>query len=392
MSSDIKNIDKGLETTKGDNSNYNTDELYSQNQICLKKLSTGQRLNSNEMRFVMTNIVNGRCSEVFVSAFLMALILNGEDTEELKAVIEIIRGSSIPINPVSDLPIIDNCGTGGDFLNTFNISTTSAVIASSCRKIAIAKHGNKSSSSLSGSADLFEYIGYRLDDDNVLPIVKSIENYGLGFLYAPKFHPGLRYVSKVRKELGIRTIFNKVGPLCNPCRNLYGQVIGVADPSLLTIIPEIIPILRLQRAMIVRSHDGMDELSTTSRNTIIHITFQDGKYVVQNELLDPVSLGLPRSLIQEIIVKDRMESINESLRIIYGIQSNKSKENIVLLNSAAALMVGGNIESLSDAISIVRDSLNEGRPQKLLETIIKNSGDISKLEQAEKILNIRRKN
>ena len=392
MSSDIKNTDKGLETTKGDNSNYNTDELYSQNQICLKKLSTGQRLNSNEMRFIMTNIVNGRCSEVFVSAFLMALILNGEDTEELKAVIEIIRGSSIPINPVSDLPIIDNCGTGGDFLNTFNISTTSAVIASSCKKIAIAKHGNKSSSSLSGSADLFEYVGYRLDDDNILPIIKSIENYGLGFLYAPKFHPGLRYVSKVRKELGIRTIFNKVGPLCNPCRNLYGQVIGVADPSLLTIIPEIIPILRLQRAMIVRSHDGMDELSTTSRNTIIHITFQDGKYVVQNELLDPVSLGLPRSLIQEIIVKDRMESINESLRIIYGIQSNKSKENIVLLNSAAALMVGGNIESLSDAISIVRDSLNEGRPQKLLETIIKNSGDVSKLEQAEKILNIRRKN
>ena len=246
------------------------------------------------------------------------------------------------------------------------------------------------SSSLSGSADLFEYIGHRLDNGDILSIVKSIENYGLGFLYAPKFHPGLRYVSKVRKELGIRRVFNKVGPLCNPCRNLYGQVIGVADPSLLTIIPGIIPILSLQRAMIVRSHDGMDELSTTSRNTIIHVTFQDGKYIVQNELLDPVSLGLPKSSIQEIIVKDRMESINESLRIIYGIQSNKSKENIVLLNSAAALMVGGNIESLSDAISIARDSLNEGRPQKLLETIIKNSGDVSKLEQAEKMLNITR--
>ncbi len=369
-----------------------TDRVYLQNQIYLKKLSTGQRLNNNEMRSVMTNIINGRCSDVFVSAFLMALILNGEDLEELKAVIEIIRGSSIPINPVSDLPIIDNCGTGGDFLNTFNISTTSAVIASSCKKIAVAKHGNKSSSSLSGSADLFEYIGHRLDNGDILSIVKSIENYGLGFLYAPQFHPGLRYVSKIRKELGIRTIFNKVGPLCNPCRNLYGQVIGVADPALLTIIPGIIPILSLQRAMIVRSHDGMDELSTTSRNTIIHVTFQDGKYIVQNELLDPVSLGLPRSSIQEITVRDRMESINESLRIIYGIQSNKSKENIVLLNSAAALMVGGDIESLSDAISIARDSLNEGRPQKLLETIIKNSGDVSKLEQAEKMINIRREN
>lgn len=344
------------------------------------------------MRSVITNIINGRCSDVFISAFLMALILNKEDHGELKTVIEVIRGSSIPINPVSDLPIVDNCGTGGDFLNTFNISTTSAVIASSCKKIAIAKHGNKSSSSLSGSADFFEYVGYRLHDDNILSIVESIENYGLGFLYAPKFHPGLRYVSEVRKELGIRTIFNKVGPLCNPCRNLYGQVIGVADPSLLTIIPGIIPILGLKRAMIVRSHDGMDELSTTSRNTIIHVRFQDGKYIVQNEVLDPVLLGLPRSSIQEIVVKDRMESINESLRIIYGVQSNKSKENIVLLNSAAALVVGGEIESLSDAISIVRDSLNEGRPQRLLETIIKNSGDISKLEQAKKMLNIRCKN
>ncbi|MDN5844666.1 MAG: anthranilate phosphoribosyltransferase [Candidatus Nitrosocosmicus sp.] len=392
MSSNNKNMDKDLETTNCDHNIYDTDELYSQNQIYLKKLSAGRRLDNNEMRSVMTNIISGRCSDVFISAFLMALLLKGEDLEELKAVIEIIRGSSIPINPVSDLPIIDNCGTGGDFLNTFNISTTSALIASSCKKIAIAKHGNKSSSSLSGSADLFEYVGYRLDDDDILPIVKSIENYGLGFLYAPKFHPGLRYVSRVRKELGIRTIFNKVGPLCNPCRNLYGQVIGVADPTLLTIIPGIIPILSLQRAMIVRSHDGMDELSTTSRNTIIHITFQDGKYIVRNELLDPVSLGLPRSSIQEITVRDRMESINESLRIIYGIQSNKSKENIVLLNSAAALMVGGEIESLTDAVSIARDSLNEGRPQKLLETIIKNSGDISKLEQSKKMLNIKYKN
>ncbi len=386
MTSENKNMDSGIDKTNYNHNNYKIEESYSQNQIYLKKLSTGQRLNYKEIRTIMTNIINGHCSDVFVSAFLMSLAIKGEDIEELKAVIEIIRASSIPVNPVSDLPIIDNCGTGGDFLNTFNISTTSAVIASSCKKIAIAKHGNKSSSSLSGSADLFEYIGYRLDDSTVFSVEKSIENYDLGFLYAPQFHPGLRHASKVRKELGIRTIFNKVGPLCNPCRNLYGQVIGVADPSLLDIIPGIIPNLSLQRAMIVRSHDGMDELSTTSRNTIIHITFEDGKYSVRNELLDPTSLGLPKSTIKEITVRDKMESINESLRIIYGIQSNKSKENIVLLNSAAALMVGGDIKCLSDAISIARDSLNAGRPQKLLETIVKNSGDVSKLEQAKKNL------
>jgi anthranilate phosphoribosyltransferase len=392
MTSENKNMDSGIDKTNCNPNNYKIEESDSQNQIYLRKLSTGQRLNYKEIRTIITNIINGHCSDVFVSAFLMSLAIKGEDIEELKAVIEIIRASSIPINPVSDLPIIDNCGTGGDFLNTFNISTTSAVIASSCKKIAIAKHGNKSSSSLSGSADLFEYVGYRLDDSTVFSVEKSIENYDLGFLYAPIFHPGLRHVSKVRKELGIRTIFNKIGPLCNPCRNLYGQVIGVADPSLLDIIPGIIPNLGLQRVMIVRSHDGMDELSTTSRNTIIHITFEDGKYSVRNELLDPTSLGLPKSTIEEIIVRDRMESINESLRIIYGIQSNKSKENIVLLNSAAALMVGGDIKCLSDAISIARDSLNAGHPQKLLETIVKNSGDVSKLEQAKKILNMRRKN
>ena len=386
MTSENKNMDSGIDKTNYNHNNYKIEESYSPNQIYLKKLSTGQRLNYKEIRTIMTNIINGHCSDVFVSAFLMSLAIKGEDIEELKAVIEIIRASSIPVNPVSDLPIIDNCGTGGDFLNTFNISTTSAVIASSCKKIAIAKHGNKSSSSLSGSADLFEYIGYRLDNSTVYSVEKSIENYDLGFLYAPQFHPGLRYVSKVRKELGIRTIFNKVGPLCNPCRNLYGQVIGVADPSLLGIVPGIIPNLSLQRAMIVRSHDGMDELSTTSRNTIIHITFEDGKYSVRKELLDPTSLGLPKSTIKEITVRDRMESINESLRIIYGIQSNKSKENIVLLNSAAALMVGGDIKCLSDAILIARDSLNAGRPQKLLETIVKNSGDVSKLEQAKKNL------
>ena len=186
MTSENKNIDSGIDKTYYNHNNYKIEESYSPNQIYLKKLSTGQRLNYKEIRTIMTNIINGHCSDVFVSAFLMSLAIKGEDIEELKAVIEIIRASSIPVNPVSDLPIIDNCGTGGDFLNTFNISTTSAVIASSCKKIAIAKHGNKSSSSLSGSADLFEYIGYRLDDSTVFSVEKSIENYDLGFLYAPQ--------------------------------------------------------------------------------------------------------------------------------------------------------------------------------------------------------------
>lgn len=373
-----------MNTIDNNNCDY-IKSITSQNYLYLKKLASKQRLNKKEVVTVVTNIMNGYCSDIFISSFLMALVLNEESLDELQATLESIRSNSIKIHPISDFPIVDNCGTGGDFLNTFNISTVSAIIASSCKKIAMAKHGNKSSSSLSGSADFFEYIGYKINNETSL-IVRSIETCGLGFLYAPNFHPGLKYVSKVRKELGLRTIFNKVGPLCNPCENLYGQVIGVSDPSLLKIIPKLIPVLGLQHAMVIRSLDGMDELSTTSKNAIIHVYCQDKQYKTKSEILDPTTLDIPRSTMNEIAVKDRVQSIIESLRIVYGIQSNKSKENIVLLNSAAALVVSDKVDSFEEGIAISRDSLNNGHPQKLLKTLIKNFGDISILENAEKHL------
>jgi anthranilate phosphoribosyltransferase len=369
--------------TKNYDSSEESQLLY---KLVLTKLSRKEHLNRDEIANVIRNIIEGKCSDIFISAFLMGLVVNRENHIELVGVIDALRSASNRITPHTVIPLVDNCGTGGDMLNTFNISTSAAIIASSCTKIAIAKHGNRSSSGVSGSADFFEYIGYPLDTIKMKQVINSIESTGFGFLFAPNYHPGLKHVSRIRKEFGIQTVFNKVGPLCNPCSNLYAQVIGVSDSLMLNMVPKIIPILGLKRAMIVRSEDGMDELSTTAKNKIIHVISEDGKYNIKSEILDPRSLGLPKVSINEMKIKNKMDAINESLRVIYGMYNNKPQENIVLLNSAAILLAGNRVESLKDGLAVARESLVEGRPQKLLNKLIKSIGDPAKLELAEKAL------
>jgi anthranilate phosphoribosyltransferase len=351
----------------------------------LKKLSEKKDLSNNEAFDVVLDIIGGNCSDVFISSFLMGLIIKGEALEEIRGTFQAVQSSSLKILPIVNVPIIDNCGTGGDFLNTFNISTASAIVSSSCNNIAVAKHGNRSSSSLSGSADFFDCLGYSLNN-SLDAAVKSIETIGFGFLFAPLFHPGLKRVANVRRELGLRTIFNKVGPLCNPCSNLYGQIIGVSDPLMLDIVPKIVPDMGIKKAMVVNSHDGMDELSICSRNTIIHVSLEDDVYQFNKTVLDPSDIGLPKSSLDEIVVKSKTESIVETLRVIYGMRANHPKENIVLLNTAASLLVGDAVTSLEDGIHVAKDSLDSGRPQKKLTNFIKNFGDISKLEAIEKLL------
>jgi anthranilate phosphoribosyltransferase len=357
-----------------------------QNHYILKKLSEKKNLTEKEIFDVVLNIINGDCSEIFVSAFLMSLLLNGENLDEISGTVKAIKSKSIKISPSVNLPIIDNCGTGGDFLNTFNISTASALVASSCGEVVVAKHGNRSSSSLSGSADFFEHLGYNLDIKPNL-VAQSIELLGFGFIFAPTFNPGLKHASNVRKELGLRTIFNKIGPLCNPCSNLYGQVIGVSDPILLNIVPKIIPLLGLKNAMVIYSHDGMDELSTSCKNTIIQASFQDrGAYAFKEFILGPSDLGMPKSTLNELTVKNKSQSIMETMRVIYGIKPNKFKENVVLLNSAAILLTGNFVNSFKEGISLVKEYLDNGGPQKKLKDLIRKYGDVSKLEAAEKLL------
>lgn len=357
-------------------------------KLVLQKLANKEHLSSEETEIVIVNLRDGKYTESFAAAYLMSLAINGESEQELSAIIEIIRSSSIRISPQIQLPLVDNCGTGGDMLNTFNISTAAAFVAGSTKKIAIAKHGNKSSSGVSGSADFFEHIGYPVESDSIETHVKSVDKYGIGFLYAPLFHPSLKNIAKVRKDLGIRTVFNKVGPLCNPCSNLYSQVIGLSDPKDLDLIPKMIPILGLRRALIIHSLDGMDELSTTSSNILKHVNIEDGKYSVKPEILDPKSLGLRRCSIRDLVIKDKIDSIETTLSVIYGKLPKSPKEDVVLLNSAAAMVAGDGRLSIADALSDSLDCLRNGRPQELLRDLVKGIGDLSALEALEKDLDL----
>lgn len=367
------------------NSDSNTlDRVQTFNRLILKKLSKKEHLSFQESEAVLVNIRDGKCTESFIAAFLMSLILNGENEQELAAIVQVIRASSTKITPQNLVPLVDNCGTGGDSLNTFNISTAAALVAGSCKKVAIAKHGNKASSGISGSADFFEYLGYPIHDEEITTHITSIENYGFGFLYAPLFHPSLRSVARVRKELGIRSVFNKVGPLCNPCTNLQAQVIGLSDPTDLELIPNIVAILGLKKALIVRSLDGMDELSTSSTNIVKQVILEDGHYSIMSETLDPLTLGLRKCSIGEFMIKDKLDSIRETLMVIYGRHPNSPKEDIVVLNSAAALVAGTSGLRFEEALSESRECIKYGYPQRLLRDMIKGVGDISKLDSAEK--------
>jgi len=354
----------------------------------LGKLAKKEHLTFQETEKVLVNLKGGNCTETFSAAFLMSLIINGANEEELSAIIHVIRSSSKRITPQTTVPLVDNCGSGGDMLNTFNISTAAALVAGSSKRIAVAKHGNKSSSGISGSADFFERIGYPIQDDSVNTHVKSIEKHGLGFLYAPMFHPSLKSMVKVRRELGIRTVFNTAGPLCNPCTNLHSQVIGLSNPIDLDLIPKMIPMLGLNRALIIHSQDGMDELSITGTNTIKYVTLEDGRYTIRSETLDPVALGLSRCSLNEIMIKDKHDSFNQTLKVIYGHLPNSPKEKIVLLNSAATIVAGNGEISFEDALSESLDCIRGGYPQLLLRNLIEDVGDISKLELAEKTLDL----
>ncbi len=204
-----------------------------------------------------------------VAAFLVALAMKGETPNELTSILSSLRNHATKITPQINGPLIDTCGTGGDSNRSFNISTGEAIVASAA-SAKVAKHGNRSASSLCGSADFLEYIGLDL---NAPPskIQSCIESIGIGFLFAPLFHPSMKNVASVRKSIGIKTVFNKVGPLSNPCTNISGQLLGVFEPQLLQVFSEVCAGY-LSEAMIVYAHDGFDELSNTCQNDIYWIS------------------------------------------------------------------------------------------------------------------------
>jgi anthranilate phosphoribosyltransferase len=342
----------------------------------ITKISSNKNLNYNEMSQVMNEILSGKISVDETTSFLRTLTEKGETDQELLAMLDRMQENSIHIHPKIDQNMIDVCGTGGDRLSTFNISTTASfVIAAS--GVVVAKHGNKSSSGISGSADIFEYFGYDL---NMEPnkVEEIIEKFGIGFMFAPKFHPVMKNVADARKIIAKRTAFNLLGPLTNPA-SVKHQLVGVYSKEYLGRVISLLESRGSESIMTVISEDGLDELSTTSKNYI----YQLNKGEVTSSVLDPAELGLNKAKLQDLQVSTRDEAINAFVSVLNG-TANKPMLEITALNAAAGLIVGGFSEKFDEALSISLQTIKKGKAYDLFRDFIKYCGDITKLEALDK--------
>jgi anthranilate phosphoribosyltransferase len=340
------------------------------------KLSQGKNISYDEMSGIMDLILDGKSSVQETVEFLKNLTEKGESDEELLAMLDKMQEHAIHIAPKCQGRIIDVCGTGGDKMSTFNISTAAAfvIVASGG---SVAKHGNKSVSGISGSADIFEYFGYDLNSEPN-KVKEIIERFGIGFMFAQKFHPAMKNVAEARKILGTRTAFNLLGPLSNPAE-VKNQLVGVFSPDYLERVTTLLKSRGAENVMTVISNDGLDELSTTSKNQIYHLKNDE----INKLVLEPTELGLVRANLSDIQVSTKDEAINAFISVLKG-TAKKSMIDITALNAAAGLIVGGISDTFDEALQITFNAITNGKSFDLFKNFIKYCGDITKIEEIEK--------
>ncbi len=344
----------------------------------IQKLVTGASLDVEESRATMREIMSGTATPAQTAAFLTALRMKGETVEEIVALAEVMREYCRRIHPHVAGRLVDTCGTGGDKIKTFNVSTAAAFVIAGAG-VSIAKHGNRGVTSQSGSADVLERLGVNL---NVEPeiVEKAIEQVGIGFMFAPAFHPAMKFAAAPRKELGIRTIFNVLGPLTNPA-HANAQVLGVYDPQLTTTLACALRDLGCEEAMVVHGLDGLDEISTVGKTAISWL--REGS--VASLALSPKDFGVKQATYAEVKGGLPKENAETLFQILTARSVADAKTDMVLVNSAAGIIVGGKAEDFTDAMPLARESLRSGAAYKKLKLLVKASGgDLSKLEEMER--------
>ena len=331
---------------------------------CLKKLIAKENLSHDEMTDLMQSIMSGGLSPNYVSGILTALSIKGETIDEISAAAQVLRDNLTPVDLEDD--VVDTCGTGGDGLKTFNISTCASFVAAGAG-VRIAKHGGRSISSSSGSADVLESLGVNVSIDNV-KMKQLVDSIGIGFMFAPNFHPAMKHVAPIRKDLGIRTIFNVLGPLANPA-NAKRQVIGVFNKPLTSIFSEVLKKLESKKVLVVHGHDGMDEISMSGKTYISEL--DSGS--VTNYEIHPNDFGFNVEDNKHLFAAD----VNGSKEIILKILNKEDlpAKNIVLLNSAAIIYVAGFAKNLNDAIELAVKSIQDGHALTKLKELVKESNE-----------------
>jgi anthranilate phosphoribosyltransferase len=316
----------------------------------LQTLLDGRSLTRTEARTAMEAVMGGEATAAQIGGFLVALRLKGETADEIAGFAEAMRARVLPVRPART-DLVDTAGTGGDGARTFNISTSAALVAAAAGA-AVAKHGNRAVSSASGSADVLEELGFRLD----LPpqrVERSIDELGFGFLFAPSHHAAMRHAAPVRKELATRTVFNLLGPLTNPA-GARAQVVGVYSPDLVPVIADVLLALGARRAFVVYGAGGIDELSPAGPNLVCEV--RNGR--VRRREIDPLDLGVPRCAPEDLRGGSPAENAATVRAVFAGARG--PKREAVLLNAAAAIAAAGHAEDLREGYAVAQEAVDSG--------------------------------
>jgi anthranilate phosphoribosyltransferase len=321
----------------------------------IAKLVKRQDLTGDEAAAAFEIIIRGDATPSQIAGFLIALRMKGETAEEIAGFARTARAMATPIEV--DGALLDTCGTGGDGLATFNISTLSAIVAAACGA-RVAKHGNRAASSLCGSADVLEQLGVKID---LAPdgVARCIQEAGIGFMFAPVFHPSFRFAGATRRELGLRTVFNVLGPLCNPAGARF-QALGVADASLASTMADVLVRLGVERAIVFHAADGMDELSVASPSLVIEVDGERKEYE-----LDPAELGLPRAPVESMRGGGPEDNARLAREVLGG--GKGPRRDVVLLNSAAALRASGLARDWKEGLGLAAEAIDSGRAGEVLD-------------------------
>jgi anthranilate phosphoribosyltransferase len=318
-------------------------------------------LSQDDAAAVMEQMMNGEASPAQIAALLTGLYLKGETDREIAGMAGVMRAKSVAVP--HEGPVVDTCGTGGDHSNTFNISTAAAFVAAGAGAT-VAKHGNRAMSSKCGSADVLEGLGVKIELD-ADAVARCLNQAGIGFMFAPKFHPAMRYAGPVRREIGIRTVFNLLGPLTNPARAEY-QVIGVASAPLAEKLANALSNMNTRRALIVHGTDGLDELSISAPSLMFDVR---GGEKPLRLVVEPEQLGLSLAG-RETIAGG---TVAENVAIIQAIMRNQDhgpRRDIVLLNAAAALVAAERAADLRDGLEQAREALTSGRAAERMDRLV----------------------
>ena len=327
----------------------------------IRSIVDGKGVSREEMRNVFRSVMDGPASEVQKTALIVALRMKGESAEEITGAAEAMRERVVPLD-VNGTEVVDTCGTGGDGKGTINISTLAALVAAGAG-VPIAKHGNRAVSSACGSADVLAELGACIDL-GARDLESVLGKVGISFLFAPKLHPAMAAVVGIRKELGMRTIFNLLGPLTNPAR-AKRQVLGVYAPHLVPLLGKVLFALGAKHAMVVHSDDGMDEISPSAGTEVCEVRADGG---TRRYRIEPEDLGLERSPAGALRGGDAATNAAIARRVLAG--ERGAARDAVLANAAAAIYVGGIASNLRSAADLARESIDAGWAARKLEDLV----------------------